>query len=263
LLQLILNCPQLPDPAYAYNDTFARYYINPLIGALFLDSPEKCLKAQLPQVAYYKNILVKCAKEMPDVHCYGYTAWDPIEKAVIIVFIGAGSETQMLDVALSMHREKVAFFDDGHLIKYFNDAFFFLWDGGLEQQVRTLKYNYPGYKLYVTGHSMGASIATIAASYILKWGMWDPKDIRLITLGQPRTGDYDFADWHSAAVVQDNVHTPCRYDNDMAVGQPYTICPEADGDYCSNMADNNAGMEHLWYFDINVKEWGLNGCPSS
>ncbi|KHJ80459.1 triacylglycerol lipase [Oesophagostomum dentatum] len=133
---------------------------------------------------------------------------------------------------------------------------------------------------------MGASLATVTASYIVKWGMWDPKDIRLITLGQPRTGDYEFADWHSATfpysyrVVhhRDPVpHTPpiegadsafhhrfeVWYDNDMAVGQQYTICPEADGDYCSNTVISDEGWDHLLYFNVNVKEWGINGCPSS
>ncbi|PIO64300.1 hypothetical protein TELCIR_14077, partial [Teladorsagia circumcincta] len=43
---------------------------------------------------------------------------------------------------------RVPFFDNGHLFKYFHDAFFFLWNGGLEQQVRTLKFQYPDYKFY-------------------------------------------------------------------------------------------------------------------
>ncbi|KAK5970464.1 hypothetical protein GCK32_018202 [Trichostrongylus colubriformis] len=41
---LSLNCPRLPDPAYAYNDTFARNYIYPLIGGLFGETPVACLK---------------------------------------------------------------------------------------------------------------------------------------------------------------------------------------------------------------------------
>ncbi|KHJ82608.1 hypothetical protein OESDEN_17698 [Oesophagostomum dentatum] len=151
---LILNCPRLPDPAYAYNETFARNYITPIVAGVFADTPEKCLKAQVPHVAYYKNIRVKCATEMPDVHCYGYTAWDPVEKAIIIAFEGTSTGFQMTDEILSFFREKVAFYDDGHIFKYFNDAFFFLWDGGLEPQVRTLRYNYPDYKLYVSYHGI-------------------------------------------------------------------------------------------------------------
>ncbi|KIH50467.1 hypothetical protein ANCDUO_19454, partial [Ancylostoma duodenale] len=87
--------------------------------------------------------------------------------------------------------------------------------------------------------------------------MWTPENVRLVTFGQPRTGDYDFATWHDATfpyayrIVHQNdpvPHIPPRlgrdklfhhryevwYNNSMAVGQPYTICQEADGDYCSN-----------------------------
>lgn len=48
----------------------------------------------------------------------------------------------------------------------------------------------------------------------------------------------------------------------MAVGQPYTICKEADGDYCSNQVISVEGSEHMWYFNRNIGEWGVNGCPS-
>ncbi|RCN38606.1 triacylglycerol lipase [Ancylostoma caninum] len=285
-VKVLLNCPRLPDPAYAYNETFARYYITPIVAAVFAKSPEPCLKAQVPHVAYYKNVHVKCATEMPDVHCYGYTAWDPVEKAVIIAFEGTSTPFQMTDEILSFFMNKVAFFDNGYLFKYFHDAFFFLWNGGLEQQVRTLKYQYPDYKVYITGHSLGASIATITASYLVKWNMWTPENVRLITYGQPRTGDYDFATWHDATFPyayrvihhRDPVpHIPPRlgrdkmfhhryevwYNNNMAVGKPYTICQEADGDYCSNTVISAEAWEHMWYFDRNLGEWGEKGCPSS
>lgn len=55
----------------------------------------------------------------------------------------------------------------------------------------------------------------------------------------------------------------CRYNNNMAVGQTYTICQEADGDYCSNTVISAESWEHMWYFDRNLGEWGVNGCPSS
>ncbi|EPB75755.1 hypothetical protein ANCCEY_05183 [Ancylostoma ceylanicum] len=53
------------------------------------------------------------------------------------------------------------------------------------------------------------------------------------------------------------------YNNNMAVGKPYTICQEADGDYCSNTVISAESWEHMWYFDRNLGEWGEKGCPSS
>ncbi|VDK73646.1 unnamed protein product [Cylicostephanus goldi] len=115
--------------------------------------------------------------------------------------------------------------------------------------------------------------------------MFLPRYIKLVTFGQPRTGDYDYADFHDAAfpysyrVVSrhDPVpHTPPQegddqpfhhlyevwYNNDMAIGQPYTICEEADGIYCSNTVTNKVDSDHWFYFNRNIKEWGQNGCPA-
>ncbi|KAK5973047.1 hypothetical protein GCK32_012747 [Trichostrongylus colubriformis] len=212
-ITLSLNCPRLPDPAYVYSENFTRYYINPIVAGVFAESPVPCLKSQLPHVAFYKSVHVKCATEMPDVTCYGYTAWDPVEKAVIISFLGTSTGFQMTDEIMSFFMHKVAFFDDGYLFKYFHDAFFFLWNGGLEQQVRTLKYQYPDYKVIL----------------IMSF--------------------------------DNKAETLSRYNNNMAVGQPYTICQEADGDYCSNTIVSAEFWEHMWYFDRNIGEWGVQGCP--
>ncbi|PIO70044.1 triacylglycerol lipase, partial [Teladorsagia circumcincta] len=137
----------------------------------------------------------------------------------------------------------------------------------------------------VTGHSLGASMASICASYLVKWNMTTPENLRLVTFGQPRTGDYDFATWHEATFPyayriihhRDPVpHIPPRlgpdqvfhhrfeiwYDNDMAVGQPYTICKESDGDYCSNTVLSTEGNDHNSYYDRNLGQWASRGCPS-
>ncbi|RCN38605.1 triacylglycerol lipase [Ancylostoma caninum] len=232
-VKLLLNCPRLPDPAYAYNETFARYYITPIVAGVYAKSPALCLKAQIPHASYYQSVRVKCATETPDVHCHGYTAWDPVEKAVIISFEGTDGSYQMTDEILSFFTDKVAFFDNGHLFKYFHNAFFFLWNGGLEQQVRTLKYQYPDYKVYFP-----------YAYRIVHQN--DPVPHIPPRLGRDKLFHHRYEVW---------------YNNNMAVGQPYTICQEADGDYCSNTVISDAFSEHLYYFDKNIGEWGGKGCP--
>ncbi|WKY09040.1 hypothetical protein Q1695_001859 [Nippostrongylus brasiliensis] len=284
-ITLGLNCPRDPDPAYAYNDTFARYYVNPLIGGLFQETPVACMKVWLPYVSFYKNVIVKCSNIVPNVTCHGYTAWDPVEKAILIVYHGTSSTTEGDEESFEvLAHEMSAFFDNGRLLKYFHDAFMFIWNGALEQQVRTLKYLYPDFKVYVIGHSSGAALADVTASYLLKWNFWTPENLRLVTMGQPRTGDYDFAAWHDATFLyayriisyEDPVpNMPGRYgkqkyfhssfevwyNNTMAVGEPYTVCQGADGDFCSNTVNNTNMWDHLQYFNVNIKSWGKQGCP--
>lgn len=79
----------------------------------------------------------------------------------------------------------------GHLHKGFDDALLSVW-GELVPAVQGLMAN--GQKLWITGHSLGAALATLAAAKLL-----DDKVAGsisgLYTFGQPRTGDHAFAAW--------------------------------------------------------------------
>ncbi|VDM74937.1 unnamed protein product [Strongylus vulgaris] len=50
----------------------------------------------------------------------------------------------------------------------------------------------------VTGHSLGGSLASLAASYIVASGMVKWTKMKVVTFGQPRTGDYSYAISHNA-----------------------------------------------------------------
>ncbi|EPB67415.1 triacylglycerol lipase, partial [Ancylostoma ceylanicum] len=53
---------------------------------------------------------------------------------------------------------------------------------------------------WVTGHSLGGAMASLAAHAIVGSGIADSKKLKLITLGQPRTGDKVFAKNHTASI---------------------------------------------------------------
>ncbi|CBZ39491.1 Fungal lipase-type domain-containing protein [Caenorhabditis elegans] len=216
--------------------------------------------------------------------CFSFTAIDTVQKVIAMTFRGTEGAAQLSEEILDFFHGKKAFFDSGSVFEYFYDAFLFQWNGGLQQDLRKLKYQYPDYEIWVTGHSMGGAIASIAASYIVKIGIFTPDKIKLVTLGQPRTGDYAFATWHDATFPysfrivhhrdiaahippmegQDELfhhRTEVWYNNNMTIGQPYQLCAEADGLYCSNRNLDYSGEDHVWYFGINFVEWGQAGCP--
>lgn len=60
----------------------------------------------------------------------------------------------------------------------------------MELSVKLLTIKYPTAKLYITGHSMGAAIATLAAIHLQQDGM--PVE-SLYTFGCPRVGNQAFA----------------------------------------------------------------------
>jgi hypothetical protein len=60
------------------------------------------------------------------------------------------------------------------------------------------------------GHSLGASLASLGASLIAHSNYIDAKRIRLVTMGQPRTGDIAFAKAHDHLVFVNNFIQICR-----------------------------------------------------
>jgi ABC-type tungstate transport system permease subunit len=65
--------------------------------------------------------------------------------------------------------------------------------GLLEEVVETLN-EYPDYELWVTGQSLGAALASLAAGKLVKDMGVNEENLKLVTIGQPRTGDTEWAE---------------------------------------------------------------------
>ena len=88
----------------------------------------------------------------------------------------------------------VSFIGGGKANFFFSNAFNLLWNAGIKNSFLTLRNKYPNYKVLVTGHSLGASEATICAGTLSYLKYSAPENIFLYTFGSPRTGDEEFAD---------------------------------------------------------------------
>jgi predicted lipase len=53
----------------------------------------------------------------------------------------------------------------------------------------------------VTGHSLGAAMASLCAGYIAAMGYIPGDKIKLVTYGQPRTGDLAYANYIDNTVL--------------------------------------------------------------
>ncbi|CCD67058.1 Fungal lipase-type domain-containing protein [Caenorhabditis elegans] len=274
-----LNCPELPDKAHAYDDNFVRTKIVPMTAAANNVNPEKCFKSRIPTMSISKTFSTNCSEVGPQSNCFGFTSFDTTQKVLVMSFRGTDSPLQLTDEILDFFTGKKQFFPDaGNIFTYFYDAFFFLWNAGLQQDIRQLKYKYPDYELWVVGHSLGGAIASVAASYVVHTGLFTGDKVKLVTMGQPRTGDYDYATWHdktfpySFRIVhhKDIVpHIPPQegadklfhhrtevwYNNNMTTTDPYHICAEADGLYCSNRQLDTDIPDHLTYFGVFFPDW--------
>ncbi|PIO59105.1 hypothetical protein TELCIR_19444, partial [Teladorsagia circumcincta] len=57
-----------------------------------------------------------------------------------------------------------------------------------------LRKRFPKYEVWITGHGLGGSLASLAASFLVGSRMAMPNKVKLVTFGQPRTGDSNFSD---------------------------------------------------------------------
>jgi len=117
---------------------------------------------------------------------------------------------------------------------------------GLRDQVYTALDKLPQGPLYITGHSLGASLATLCALDYYNTTGTSPD--ALITMGQPRTGNTEFARYYNAKIPShwrathykdpiphlpyewmgfSHLHTECFYNEN---GTSYKVCNMTNGE---------------------------------
>ncbi|KAJ9065377.1 hypothetical protein DSO57_1020230 [Entomophthora muscae] len=80
--------------------------------------------------------------------------------------------------------------------------------------IKKIVKEHPAYKLIVTGHSLGGSLAALASSELLHRRIITPNKLNLFTYGEPRTGNLAFSRWlnsqdaHITRVVNENEIVP-------------------------------------------------------
>ncbi|KHJ80882.1 triacylglycerol lipase [Oesophagostomum dentatum] len=112
----------------------------------------------------------------------------------MIAFRGTLGTTQLfLESESILFENKTAWVAGGMVSTYFYNAFMKVWTAGVKDDFLTLATKYGDYELWVVGHSLGGSMAALAASYIEKMNLFDGNRMKLVTFGQPRTGDRTFA----------------------------------------------------------------------
>uniref|UniRef100_A0A914PCB5 Fungal lipase-like domain-containing protein n=1 Tax=Panagrolaimus davidi TaxID=227884 RepID=A0A914PCB5_9BILA len=265
----------------SYNETLARYFVWPMASAAFSDHPELCVKDNYKSSEFKRRISVKCDLTQSDT-CVGFTAVSHSDKAIIISFRGSqGSEVAMEVIDGLLMKPVAPFSGGGNVNEYFINAFDMLWLGGLKDDFLTLKNANPGYVVWITGHSLGAAIASIAATTIAHTKLISPDMIKLITYGEPRVGDKTYAELsdsllpYTYRVVHKHdivPHLPPKgfrnyyhhksevwYNNNMAVGQTWVECDVDEGDKCSDSTLDLVPNDHDDYFNIDTG-FANNGC---
>ena len=135
-----------------------------------------------------------------DALCSGFVAVSHSEKAIAIAFRGTEHFKQLVnEIRRILTEPKTRFEAGGKVQRYFLDALEVVWND-LRQYVDEKIKNNPSYKVWVTGHSLGGALASLASTLIMYEGKTSRDNLLLYTFGQPRVGNYYYARAHDDLV---------------------------------------------------------------
>ncbi|KAI1722085.1 lipase (class 3) domain-containing protein [Ditylenchus destructor] len=288
------NCPLSPPVRYGFLDDFARTRALPFIAASSADTDQQirtCLENNVPNTNLLRRHAVSC--EFVKTECVAILAFSPLDNAVVLTFRGTNGPVQVLIEAINIAIYAQKDFEPvgGKVVANFYDAFFKLWKAGLEVDLRQTMFQHPTAELWVFGHSLGGSIASLAAAWIARLGLIGTERIRFVSFGQPRTGNLEFAQTFDNLVPYKYrvVHKgdcvsklPARipitdsslfhhryevwYNNNMLAGDAYEVCESADSSACSGSVtdpESLSSTNHLQYYNdlvlspSSAKEMGM------
>lgn len=195
--------PTQPVPAPPYVNWTAPY--DPVLAemaldfaaAAYADDPTDCLKKHGAQLV--EKIRAPC--DYVKDECWVYLA----KNDEWIIFAARGTRTKLqliLELLESMTEPKHTFPSGGSVQHYFYTAVKAVWKVGFGKKLRQLKTENPRARLLFTGHSLGGALASLASSLFAfqHKDLVSTSDIFLITFGQPRVGNQDYAIGHDALV---------------------------------------------------------------
>jgi len=145
--------------------------------------------------------------------------------------------------------------------------------------VLKLSRQYPGYKIRLTGHSLGGALATLAAANLSYYGL----PVTLVTFGSPRVGNSKWSRWFSAGLETVNPSSRVTNQKDIVPHLPpqilfFThICTElwfpssssanfrtcdssCEDKSCSDGSINTSIDDHLTYLGYDLSAGKSFGC---
>jgi predicted lipase len=206
-----------------------------------------------------------------DHDTHGYIGYTESQKAIYVTFRGSESIQNWisnLDAILTSY----PLCNGCEVHKGFYTAEQAVFPAVLSQ-VNALTAKYPSYSVIVTGHSLGAALATLTAMDLLANKV---KNVRLFNYGSPRVGNTDFATYTSTVLVDRNrvthhkdmvPHAPMHERFTHISGEFYEPDDTITLNTCSGFEDPNCSYQwhitsiddHLWYLGVTL---GTGGCAA-
>jgi hypothetical protein len=143
--------------------------------------------------------------------------------AIVLAFKGTDSHsyynwvenmrTWRTDVAIGLKGAPQGAYVHGGFFYSYNSSFL---AGNLTEATGALLKKHPSAPVFVAGHSLGGALATLCA-LDLRVRFGPDIDLRLVTFGSPRVGNYIFAQWLDAQV---SIHWRFTHNRDIVPSVP-------------------------------------------
>ncbi|VDM76105.1 unnamed protein product [Strongylus vulgaris] len=304
---------------FQYSDAKGRRYTDALGRSLFSislslkhDDPATCLRNVRPDISYVRTFTIDC--DNSGNTCRGLLGVSVEAKSLYISYRDSASHKQV----------------QGELAAELLNGFgaqLGAWEKFEDPEVGMLRNWYLQHDidntiltvthivacllpLQVTGYSLGGSLASMTALYLARKQMVDTKlvgnvwyssltKLRLVTFGEPRTGNVGFAEAmekyvkfryrvvkgddfvsaiHMSSIPRSVDPTTTltgtlyrrqpmfyrylvHYDNKMEKGDTFRICGLSDDFGCRNTHRSFSISDHLSYFHIDRDKFLREGCP--
>uniref|UniRef100_A0A7E4USU0 Lipase_3 domain-containing protein n=1 Tax=Panagrellus redivivus TaxID=6233 RepID=A0A7E4USU0_PANRE len=295
------KCPTPATTAkgYRYTDKLGRslYSLN---MAAMQEDPTKCIQNSRSDVKFIKRFEVEC--DQTGNTCAGYLAISEEAKAIYVVYRGSTFNRQLFQEFVQGIGAQLGawekFINGSGVMTYFYGGFRKLFlQTEMKAQLDALNKKYENYRIWVTGHSLGGSLASITALYLANSTAYNANKIRLVTFGEPRTGNYLYAKtieenlkFRYRVVNRNDIVTnvPASMDPDnllltvaTAERQPYyyrylvhydkgmdrnadfKICESSEDHHCRNLGLAVDVSDHEAYFGVKADAYIKAGCPKA
>jgi len=131
----------------------------------------------------------------------GYLGYNPKTATIEVVYRGTSDPLNWLDDLMAFDQVSYPGVSGALVHKGFYNTWLSLNDT-ITKNVQSLKKSYPSYTVYITGHSLGAAIATFNALSFQETGF---SPVVFYDFGSPRVGNQKFANYFATKVANPRV----------------------------------------------------------
>lgn len=192
-----------PQGDFTY-DADEAYKLALFAAIAYSDEPDKCLTALFPSGDYtvFSVIFKQCDDFVFDYNkrCLVLVTFSHRNQEVIIAYRGTRGVEQIVDQVLTIIAiPSVPSAIGGKVQWYFNNVHRKFYHT-LRYLIQDLMQWLPGYKVKLTGHSLGGAAASITSAMLVKDKILKSEQVALYTFGMPRVGNKRYALAHDRLV---------------------------------------------------------------